>query len=261
MIKLEEIKSHYPPKLHGFSLGLIREYIQYKILEAIFSSKFQGKLVFMGGTALRIVYNNQRFSEDLDFDNLGLSKAEFEELSKLIQNSLESEGYDVEIRNVFKEAFHCYIKIPKVLYKEGLTGFPEQKIVIRIDTTPQNFEYESELYLLDGFGVYQNIKVVSLKLLMAQKFAAALERKRAKGRDFYDLSFLLSKDIVPDMKYLNEKLQIKDRNDLKNRMMERISNIDLKKLAKDVEKFLFNPSHITRITEFERQLENSLDSL
>jgi len=243
------------PKLHGFSLGILREYIQYKILETIYSSKFASKLVFLGGTALRIVYNNQRFSEDLDFDNLGLLKSEFEELSKLIQKSLQNEGYEVEIRNVYKKAFHCYIKIPDILYKEGLSNLPNQKITIRIDTTPQNYEYAPSLYLLDGFGVYQNIKVVPIELLMAQKFSAVLERKRAKGRDYFDLSFLFSKNVNLDMNYIDEKLRISNKEDLKLAVIKRISEENLEKLAKDVEKFLFNPKHISRVVNFEGQLD------
>jgi hypothetical protein len=41
MIKLDEIKDNYPPNLQNFSLGILREYIQYKILEAIYSSKYK----------------------------------------------------------------------------------------------------------------------------------------------------------------------------------------------------------------------------
>ena len=255
MIKLKEIKSHYPPRLQGFSLGIMREYIQYKILESIYSSKFTNKLVFLGGTALRIVYDNQRLSEDLDFDNMGLTKNEFEELTLLIKKSLENEGYEIEIRNVFKKAFHCYIKIPDILYKEGLSGLPNQKITIRIDTTPQNYDYKYNTFLLDGFGVYQNIKVVPIELLLAQKFVAALERKRAKGRDFFDISFMFSKKVELDMMYINEKIGVIDKNELKEVVIQRISEIDLNSLAKDVKKFLFNPEHVTRIINFQGQLE------
>lgn len=258
MIRLDEIKSQYPPHLHGFSLGILREYLQYKILEAIFSSKFGHKLVLMGGTALRIVYSNPRFSEDLDFDNHDLSKEEFEELSQLIKKSLEREGYEAEVRNIYKKAFHCYIKIPEILYKEGLSNLPDQKITIRVDTTAQDYKYTPNIFLLDAFGVYQNIRTVPLELLLAQKFAAVLERKRAKGRDFFDISYLLSREVKPDMKYVSDKLQISNKTELRKVVINHIDKLDLFSLTNDVKQFLFTPSHISRIINIKKQLVRRL---
>ncbi len=256
MISLSEIKNGYSPNLQKYPLGILREYIQYKILETIYSSKFNTDLVFMGGTSLRIIYNNQRFSEDLDFDNIDLEKDDFEDLIKLVKKELKLEGFSVETRIVYKKAFHCYIKIPEILYKEGLSNLATQKLTIRIDTTPQNYEYEPDVKLLDRFDVYQNAKVVPIEILMSQKIAALLERKRAKGRDFFDVSFLISKRIKPDMKYLNKKLDIDNIEDLRKKLRERAENVDLKNMATDVEKFLFNRSHVERVLSFNQQIEN-----
>lgn len=234
---------------------MLREYIQYKILEAIYSSKFNTDLVFMGGTSLRIIYNNQRFSEDLDFDNIALDKDSFEKLVKLVKKELELEGFSVETRIVYKKAFHCYIKIPEILYKEGLSDLATQKITIRIDTTPQNYKYNPDIKLLDKFEVYQNVKVVPIETLMSQKIAALLERKRAKGRDFFDVSFLISKGIKPDMKYLKQMLEIDDSKSLKKKLTVRAKEVDLNNMATDVEKFLFNSSHIERVLSFNQQVK------
>lgn len=70
MISLKEIQQYYPANLHGFRSFMLREYFQYKILEIVFECKFADKLCFLGGTCLRIVHDNSRFSDDLDFDNL-----------------------------------------------------------------------------------------------------------------------------------------------------------------------------------------------
>ena len=67
MLELNEIKRFYPESLHSFDSFLLKEYLQYKILEIIFSGQFANKLCFIGGTNLRIIHENQRFSEDLDF--------------------------------------------------------------------------------------------------------------------------------------------------------------------------------------------------
>jgi predicted nucleotidyltransferase component of viral defense system len=73
MLSLDQIKEYYPENLKGFERFMLREYLQYKILEVLFDSKYANKFVFIGGTALRIVHNNERFSEDLDFDNFDVS--------------------------------------------------------------------------------------------------------------------------------------------------------------------------------------------
>jgi len=73
MLDLKQIKEQYPEQLHGYEKGILREYLQYKILQAIFESKQASKPSFLGGTALRIMYGNNRFSEDIDLDNFGLS--------------------------------------------------------------------------------------------------------------------------------------------------------------------------------------------
>lgn len=255
MISLKEIKESYPPGLQGFSLGILREYIQYKILENIYSSKFNNDLVFMGGTSLRIVYNNQRFSEDLDFDNLGLTRENFEKLVVIVKKALRNEGFEAETRVVYKKAFHCYIKIPEILFKEGLSDLPNQKITIRIDTTPQNYAYESLTHLLDKFDIYQNVKVAPIETLMSQKILALLERRRAKGRDFFDVSFMISREVKPDMKYLEEKLNISSAEELKTILLKRCEEVNLKVLAEDVKSFLFNPSQVSRIEDFAGQIE------
>lgn len=56
MLKLDEIKSFYPEFLHKFPRFMVREYLQYKILDIIYGSKHANFLSFMGGTCLRIIH-------------------------------------------------------------------------------------------------------------------------------------------------------------------------------------------------------------
>src|SRR3989338_6060446 len=108
MLDFKQIESFYTENLRVFKRNLMREYLQYKILSVIYDSPYGQKLAFMGGTALRIAYEHSRFSEDLDFDNLGMSRDEFENMTILIKNKLEKEGYVIEIKNVFRGAYRCY---------------------------------------------------------------------------------------------------------------------------------------------------------
>ena len=277
MLSLEQLESYYPPNLRRFKKNILREYLQYKILDIIFNFNFKNspsslssssnagfssvkssKLSFMSGTSLRVIYNNSRFSEDLDFDNFGLTQNEFTLLSEKIKKELELEGYSTEIKNVFKNAYRCYIKIPKILFDEKLSGLPEEKIIIQVDTEPQNFKYEPERKIINKFDVFTEILTTPPDILLSQKIYASLNRKRAKGRDFWDIIFLLQKN-KPNYDYLYKKLGVKTPADLKDKFIKDLSPLDFNELAKDVEPFLFNPEESKKIKlflEYIKQTDN-----
>lgn len=219
MLSITEIENHYPNELKPFKRFLLREYLQYKILEILFNSPFADKLCFLGGTCLRIVHNQQRFSEDLDFDNFNLSDDEFTAISVFIASELRKEGYEIEFKNVFKGAFHCYIKFPKLLFNEGLSGYENEKILIQLDTESQQFDFTPEKHILNKFDVFTAINTTPKEILLAQKFYTVINRKRNKGRDFFDIVFLLGKGILPNYDYLNFKLNILNGKQLKERIL------------------------------------------
>ena len=256
MFDLESIVKTYPQQLQKFKRSLLREYLQYKILEIIYTSDFAGELVFLGGTALRIIYNNQRFSEDLDFDNQSLSQEEFVELSNLVKKGLEMRGFTVEIKNVFKEAFRCYIKFPGLLHTQGLSPYEKEKIVIQIDTTPQDFDFDPEVRTLDKFDVYLKILVTPTDIILAQKIYTIFNRQKMKGRDFFDVDFLISNQCVePNFAYLEQKLNIKNEAELKSRLKNKLREVDFEKLSFEVERFLFNPDHKERVLGFYQSID------
>ncbi len=249
MISINQIEQYYPENLHGFKRNILREYLQYKILEIIFNSRLGAKLSFIGGTALRIVHENSRFSEDLDFDNFQLSEDDFLLLTKEIQTGLEMEGYHAEIRNVLKRAFRCYIKLPQVLFENAMSDLQYEKILIQVDTEPHDLAYSPDKVFLNKFDVFTQIPVTPPDILLAQKFYALLSRKRAKGRDFYDVVFLLQKT-KPNYEYLKQKTGLADSEALKEKVLEYLQGENLKELAKDVEPFLFQPSDSKKIILF-----------
>lgn len=254
MLSLSQIQSYYPNNLKQFSKGILREYLQYKILDYVFQSKFASKISFIGGTALRIVYENSRFSEDLDFDNFNLSVSDFEEITEFVKKSLELEGFEVEMQNVYKGAYHCKIKIPKILFENNLAGMEAEKFLILIDTVSQNFDYEPEKQILNKFDVFTNINVTPINLLLSQKIYAIFGRNRAKGRDFYDLVFLLGKSIKPDYIYLKEKIGVKNATELKEKLLAKCETLDFEQLYFDVKPFLFNPND-RRILQFKEYIK------
>lgn len=255
MLSLIEIEKYYPENMQSFKRNLLREYLQYKILQIIFNSKYANKLSFLGGTALRIVHNNTRFSEDLDFDNFGLKEKEFNEISIIVKKQLELEGYEVEIRNVYKGAYRCYVRIPKLLFDFGLSGYEEEKILIQLDTVPHGFHYESEKVILNKFDVFTEINVVPLDIMLSQKFFAIFNRKALKGRDFYDVVFLLSK-AKPNYDYLQLKIKINNGRELKDKLLALGNKVDFNNLAKDIDQFLFDAKDSKKVMLFMKYIKS-----
>lgn len=249
MLDIEQIESFYPEYLRTFKKNLLREYLQYKILEIIFDSKFGKNLSFMGGTAARIIYSNTRFSEDLDFDNLGLTEKEFEQLARLIRRKLNLQGYMIETKNVFAAAYRSYIRVPNVLFDSGLSNHKEEKLLIQVDAEPQGFNYCPDKIILNKFDLFLRVNVVPVDILLAQKIYAIFKRKRAMGRDFYDAVFLFAR-AKPNLDYLRLKLKVRDMADVKNKFLSRCKEFDFKQLACDVEPFLFTPTDSKRVLFF-----------
>lgn len=249
MLDFQQIKDQYPENLHRFERAILREYQQYKILQAIFNSKKASKLAFLGGTALRIVHGNNRFSEDIDLDNFGLKWPEFEEVIQKVKRFLEFEGFNVEVRNVAKGAYRCYLKIPALLYEQGLSPLPEEKILIQVDTTAQGYSYKPEIILLNKFDVFTDIRVTPLDILLSQKIYTSVNRKKTKGRDFYDITYLSSRT-KPDLGYIQQKLGVKTAEGLRKEISSRIAEFDFKDLADDVAPFLMNKDEIKRVERF-----------
>lgn len=258
MLDLHEIAQYYPENLRPFRRFLLREYLQYKILEIVFSGPHADKLIFLGGTCLRIVHGNQRFSEDLDFDNFGLSETDFKEISNDIDRRLTLVGYEVEVRSVSRGAFHCYIRFPKILFQQGLSGYEVEKILIQLDTEAQHFEFIPESVILNKFDVFSRIAVTPLSLLMAQKCYAILNRPRNKGRDFFDLVFLMGKNVSPDYDYLNFKRGISDGAALKSKLLQKCHELNMAEMARDVAPFLFSEADEKKVRLFPDYL-NSYD--
>ena len=159
MLDIEQIESFYPEHLRLFRKNLLREYLQYKILEAIFESPLADRLTFMGGTCIHMVHGSPRFSEDLDFDNSGINRNEFETLSQRVKKALELQGYTVELKNTFQDAFRASLRFPGLLRDSGISGHRDEKLLIQIDTEPQGVRYGPDRFILNKFDVFSPIRI------------------------------------------------------------------------------------------------------
>ena len=249
MLTVAQISGYFPlPLRQRNPRGMLVEYLQHELLDSLYKNEAAGRLSFIGGTAIRILHDSPRFSEDLDFDNFGLTFSQFEELLKTVCRDMEYKGFLIEFRFVEKSAWHCYIRFPKILHEAGLSPDAERKIMIRIDSETKEKLYDPKKVFLNRFSVYRQILSAPTEILLAQKMLAVLYRKPEKGRDIFDVSFLTGL-AAADFNYIERTIGL-DRAAFLQRFEERLGELDLDSLARDVEPFLFSPEQRERVSGF-----------
>lgn len=253
MVDISIIKSFFPAQIRDnqvFEKYMLKEYVQLTILDYLSTTPFIRKLCFIGGSNLRLVRGIDRFSEDLDFDCKNLSKAEFVQMSGKVIRYLEQNGYRVELRdkeNPKLTAFRTNIYFPEFLFELGLSGHKEERFLIKIEAQDQGVDYTPTVVNIKGCGYYFPLPVPSDSVICAMKAAALLDR--AKGRDFYDLMFLLGQTL-PDYNFLAKRRGIESPEELKSAIYEVLECTDLNVKMKDFEHLLFNRNNSRRILRF-----------
>lgn len=249
MLTIDQIASYFPaPVFRKNPQGALVEYLQYEILDSLFKNKGAEHLSFMGGTAIRILHQSVRFSEDLDFDNFALSFDVFESLLENTCRDMQYKGFHIEYRIVSRNAIHCYIRFPEMLHKSGISTDKGRKILIRIDSESKEKNYVPKVFVLNKFGVFRRILAAPPEILLGQKMMAVLYRKPEKGRDLFDVSFLMGM-AGPDFAYIEKCLGVGEKEFLRM-FTDRIYELDLAFLARDVEPFLFTDEQKERVLYF-----------
>jgi predicted nucleotidyltransferase component of viral defense system len=253
MIQVEQIRSFFPPFLREnptFQKYMLKEYLQLLILDFLTTTPYVRKTIFIGGTNLRLVYRIDRFSEDLDFDCKNLPKDEFIEMTDAILIYLKRSGFKVETRDTVNEklqAFRRNLYFPEMLLEMGLSGYREERFLIKVESQDQQIIYPTLMTNIKGCGMFFSFPVPSVEVLCAMKISALLSRQ--KGRDFYDVMFLLGQT-APDYQFLTTKCGITNLKMLKDSIATMITTIDLKQKAKDFEHLLFTKGNSNRILSF-----------
>ena len=260
MINLKQIKNYFPVQIRDNSLFdkyILKEYLQLMIMDYLSSTPYIQKITFIGGTNLRLVKGIDRFSEDLDFDCKGLLKEEFTEMTNGIIQFLEQSGLRVETRdkdNPKLTAFRRNIYFPELLFDLGLSGYNEERFLIKVESQDQKVEYKPVIANIKGCGFFFSFPIPSDGVLCSMKIAAMLAR--SKGRDFYDLMFLLAQ-AKPDYDFLQERCGIRNLQEFKDATNKILETVDLNKKQKDFEHLLFNKANSAKILRF-RDFINSL---
>ncbi len=253
MITIEQIKNYFPVQIRNnavFYKQMVKEYLQLLILDYLSSTLYTQKTVFIGGTNLRLVKGIDRFSEDLDFDCKDFSEEEFIEMTDAVILFLERSGWRVEARdksNPKLTAFRRNIHFPELLFDMELSGHGGERFLIKVESRDQGIIYEPVIVHINGCGFLFPFNVPPDGVLCSMKIAAMLAR--SKGRDFYDLMFLLAQ-AKPDYQFLARSCGISNLNELKKAIAERLKTVDLKIRQRDFEHLLFNKTNSEKILRF-----------
>ncbi len=253
MLNLEQILNYYPPQIKdnpAHQKYMVKEYIQLMILDFLSTSKFVKKITFIGGTNLRLIKGIDRFSEDLDFDCKDLHVEEFNEMALSVLTFLQRSGLNAiskEKENEKIMAFRSRIFFPELLFDLMISGYKEERFLIKLETQNQEVNYIPKITTINNCGFFFTFPVPPDDILCSMKLSALLSR--AKGRDFYDAMFLLSQT-KPNYDYLFQKKQICNITVLKEKINELLKQIDLKHKSKDFEHLLFNKINSEKIIHF-----------
>src|SRR3989339_597862 len=98
MLDLAQIREYFQAPMKLSPKLILTEYLQYEFLDSLFKQAGSEKLSFIGGTAIRIVHDSMRFSEDLDFDNFGLTYNRFKALIIKSLAEMKIKGFEIESR-------------------------------------------------------------------------------------------------------------------------------------------------------------------
>ncbi|MBI2438225.1 MAG: nucleotidyl transferase AbiEii/AbiGii toxin family protein [Lentisphaerae bacterium] len=177
--------------------NVIREYFQQLFLARLYQEKSSDKLLFKGGTALRIIWQSPRFSEDLDFTGSYISIKGIEALMANALAQMELEGIQTEIAES-KSTSGGYLAVFHL--KTG-----EYKGRIQIEVSLRNGKKRSGTAALIQSDLVVPYMLIHLKeeILVAEKIRACLTR--GKARDFYDLYFILRSRLAFKEAFIQDK--------------------------------------------------------
>lgn len=250
--------------------NLLKEHLQYYLLNFVYNSPYAERFLFKGGTCLRFCFDLPRLSEDLDFDvdDFGnFSHDQFRnDIREYFKNTLHYTYFEITISGVNKI---MYLKFP-ILNKLGFPVNPqkpsENALTIRIDLAPiVGKGFKREISLKSTYDFSFLIRRYSLSDLYTGKLTAILTREtfkgkdrvaRFKGRDYFDIWWLHEKGIRWNEKYVQSLTKISTTKELLSQLNAKIQETAQRKaeLKQDLLPFFENPSFVEDVV-------NNLDTL
>lgn len=258
MIEIEKIKAYFPTEIRENRLYdklILKEYLELMVLNYLSGTPYIQKLSFIGGTNLRLIMGIDRFSEGIDFDCKDMDKETFNKMTDEVLTFLARSGFDVVCKDKEHDnltAFRRSIYFPQLLFDLQLTGHREERFLLKIEAQDQGINYTPIIKYIKGCGLFFSVQVPPDDVLCSMKISAALSR--AKGRDFYDLMFLLGRT-TPNYSFLSQRCGIRNVDELKESIAELLKRTDLSHKKQDFEHLLFNKSKSNLILHFDKMVE------
>jgi hypothetical protein len=188
---------------------VVREFLQVRILEAMQHAGTASSLAFHGGTALRLLYQTPRFSEDLDFaHDPANGPFDLVALGGAIAHDLRQEAYDVEVSvKTATVVAMGFVKFRGILHEMGISPLADETMLVKleVDTNPPAGAVLSTSRVPRSYGPPVRVVHHDEATLLAGKIAAVLTRQWVKGRDVYDLVWYSTNAAwpAPNLDYLN----------------------------------------------------------
>jgi len=245
----------------------LKEIIQEISLLGLWRSKFFEKAAFYGGSALRILYGLDRFSEDLDFSLLKKNKDfSIADYSRAIEDELNSFDLVAEVQRKVKKVDtnidSAFIKagtlknllvidVPEVVINK-VHSEKQLKIKLEIDKDPPGGFSTEAKYLFEPIPF--SVNTYTLPNLFAGKMHAILCRawgKRIKGRDWYDFVWYVGRNQPVDLKHLENRMkqtghlkvdEYLTEEILKQKLIEKVESVDFNSAKVDVENLVRDPA-------------------
>ncbi|MDJ1505260.1 nucleotidyl transferase AbiEii/AbiGii toxin family protein [Xanthocytophaga agilis] len=266
---IKEWIAQYKPQDTEQTLSALREIMQEVTLAGLSRTDFFEKAAFYGGTALRIFYGLDRFSEDMDFSLLQANPDfSFEPYFQAIITEFQAIGMRVSIREKDKkqqttvesaflktETIWKELVLEEIVKQAGLKP-TNRTVTIKIEADrqpPLGFSTEEKL-LVKPFSFY--VKCFDLPSLFAGKMHALLFRKwqnRVKGRDWYDLEWYIKKGVPLDLRHF--ALRAKDTGDWETDtitqeqvlalLQAKITSVSYASIREDIVRFIKDESVLT----------------
>ncbi len=209
MISIETLEKLGRQYQMGIFPNIVREYFQHIFLEELYKLSDAEKMLFKGGTALRIIYGSPRFSEDLDFSLFGVPdyevKSFVERLFIKILVEIEKKGISVALGERFGATSGGYLGVAT------FKMFDYQPIGVEINVSTRSdviIKGEVDSIANNFAPTYTIIHLPQKEIVEEKIFGALMERN--KPRDFYDLYIIMRKGML-DLEQKKKISLIKDK--------------------------------------------------
>lgn len=256
------LKSYNAENLYD-KKNAMKEIMQEIVLCGLSRAGFFQKAAFYGGTALRIFYGLDRFSEDLDFSLEAADPAfDLSSCFPVLEKEVKSFGLNVTIaekektkESNIRSAFlkgntkeHLLLFYPDEQTAGSVAQSETVKIKLEVDVNPPAYATFEHKYRL--LPAPYEVNMYDMPSLFAGKIHAILCRawkSRIKGRDLYDYVFYLSRGASVNQKHLRERLIQSGYiafdaqyglEEIKRLLSERFDSIDFAQAKQDVEPFI-----------------------